>query len=362
MHIALDARLAGLDHAGIGRYISNLIEELGKIDISNHYTLIVRPKFKIQLPNSNWQVVVAKSRHYSVAEQLEMLLLLKKIKPDVFHVPHFNAPVFYQGRLVVTIHDLLWHEKIGFKATTLNGLVYLIKYFGYRLVMRVAVKKAKFILTPTDVIKQKILDTFAIAQDKVVVTKEAASQIFFQQPSPYPDFSSHKPYLFYTGSLYPHKNVLTLVKSLQFMPNFKLFVSSARSVFVKDFMKQVKNLKLKDRVVHLGFLSDKELVAWYKQAEALVLPSLSEGFGLTGLEAMAAGVVVLCSDNLVLREVYGRAPVYVDTSSPKAIARAVTGLTQAKKITHQKYGLSLAKTYSWHKMAVETLSIYSKAK
>ena len=152
MKIGIDARLYGLRHAGIGRYTQNLIGELAKIDRQNHYLLFVTdPKVIDPLPD-NFQLVGANIRHYTWAEQTQFLRLLNSYRFDFLHATHFNVPFFYRRPFIVTIHDLLWHHKIGLSVTTLNPAVYLIKYLGYRATVRNAVSRAVNIIThaPTE--------------------------------------------------------------------------------------------------------------------------------------------------------------------------------------------------------------------
>ena len=87
-------------------------------------------------------------------------------------------------------------------------------------------------------------------------------------------------------------------------PNFQLAIVSSRSVFSLKTQKFVSKEKLSSQVKFLGFVPDKKLVSLYHNATALVQPSQSEGFGLTGIEAFAAGLPVICSPNPVLKEVY----------------------------------------------------------
>src|SRR5690606_31841366 len=102
------------------------------------------------------------------------------INCDLFHFPHFNVPFLYRRPFVVTIHDLLWHEKIGFQATTLSPLKYLAKYFGYRAIINHAARHAKHILAPSQHVKSNLQTTFNLDPAQITVTYEAATDTFFQ--------------------------------------------------------------------------------------------------------------------------------------------------------------------------------------
>ena len=107
MRIGIDMRMAGTGE-GIARYIEELVCHLAEIDRENEYVLLfqdadVSTKFKIQNPKFRKQIVY--SKYYSFAEQAMLIWELWRLKLDLVHFPSFNAPVFYPGRFVVTIHD-----------------------------------------------------------------------------------------------------------------------------------------------------------------------------------------------------------------------------------------------------------------
>jgi len=364
MHIAIDSRLYGLKHAGIGRYVQNLVANLALIDHTNHYTLLVTATQDIDPLPHNFTTVTAPIRHYTFAEQTEFLSVLNSFHFDLVHFPHFNVPLMYHRPYVVTIHDLLWHKKIGLSATTLNPTTYFLKYFGYRIVIKNAINRAQVVITPSAVIKKSIIKTFATNPDKIAVSYEAPDPIYSKTVSTQTLEKYHltKPFIIYTGSLYPHKNVNTLINSLHQLPNLTLVISSARNIFythTKDF---VHAQGLDKQVKFLGYVPDSELVSLYHHALALVQPSLSEGFGLTGLEAMSAGLPVICSQHPVLEEIYANAALFVDTNSVSALAASISRLQTDTKLSTKltKLGKIQAAKYSWAKMAQQTLNVYQQ--
>lgn len=176
MRIGIDVRLWGTQHAGIGRYVEELVKNLQAIDKKNRYVLFCREEDFAKIPEApNFKKVVADIKHYTLAEQFKLPTVFAKEKLDVLHVPHFNVPIFYRGPFVVTIHDLLWHEVRGLNVTTQTPLVYSIKYLAYRFVVKNAVLRAKKILVPSNFVKQDLIKRFNIPGNKVVATYEAAS-------------------------------------------------------------------------------------------------------------------------------------------------------------------------------------------
>ncbi len=363
-HIVIDARLFGLAHAGIGRYIHNLITHLSLLDHHTRYTLITSPTTQLPSLSRNFSSVSTPAKHYSLKEQLLIPQLLHHLQPNLVHFPHFNVPISLRIPFIVTIHDLLWSEKIGFQATTLNPLVYALKYVGYRLTIQNTITNSQAILAPTKFVQQKIAGHFPHSAIKIHVTPEAADQIYFTKPSRskkiLAQYHLTTPFIIYTGSLYPHKNINSVIDTLPRLDHFTLAIASSRNVFLERTQKYVKAKRLSPHVKFLGFVPDPDLVKLYHHALALIQPSLSEGFGLTGLEAMAAGLPVICSDINVMREVYGQSAVYTDTTSPSALASVINALAtnpQRRSSIAQKSRTQAAK-YSWKSLTQKTLSIY----
>ncbi|MEK7550183.1 MAG: glycosyltransferase [Patescibacteria group bacterium] len=172
MKILIDARIYGPEHAGNGRYTMNLVENLAKIDKVNKYVILLRKdKLGINLPKS-WQKVKADFRHYSFSEQLYLPFLISKYKPDIVHFPHFNVPLFYFGRFIVTIHDLIMHKFIGGEATTRPFPIYQIWRLGYYISFAKAVMGSVRIIVPSSVIKNELVNCYKIKNEKVEVIYE----------------------------------------------------------------------------------------------------------------------------------------------------------------------------------------------
>src|SRR5258708_2160435 len=130
------------------------------------------------------------------------------------------------------------------------------------------------------------------------------------------------PYFIYTGNAYPHKNLELVIKSIALLnqeTNIKImfFVVTSRNIFIRRLEKFIKKRGAKEYVKLLGFVDDEKLQELYKKSVGFIYPSLSEGFGLPGLEALNAGTVLLASDIPVFREIYGRHAIYFDPTDQR---------------------------------------------
>lgn len=165
--ICIDARMWGIKHTGIGRYVENLIDNLPEKVI-----LIVHPDQENEPKLAKFKKYLARRHPYSLASQFEMLGILNNIKADLVHFPHFFVPIFWRGKYVVTIHDLIKHYSADLSSTTRNPLIYLIKQVGYRISVWNAVTFAKAIIVPANYWKDEISKRFNIDRDKIFVTYE----------------------------------------------------------------------------------------------------------------------------------------------------------------------------------------------
>jgi len=368
MKIVIDARMYGLEHAGIGRYLVNLINQIEKQDAKNKYLILLRKKYfkELKFP-PNFQKILADYQHYSFKEQVALIVQLIKLKPDLVHFPHFNVPLLWWGKYVVTIHDLIKHKSKGMTTTTRFSLFYWLKYLVYRLIVWMAVKKAVKVITPSYFWQKELAKRYHLPKEKIIVTYEGFDENLLPKKSKIvpqkilAKYRVKKPFVIYTGSLYPHKNIEVLAKAVgKINNNLSLVVVCVRNVFYERFLNKIKKMGLAKSINLVGFVPDEEIAGLYSQAEAFVFPSLWEGFGLPGLEAMALGLPVIAAKASCLPEVYGQAAFYFEPDEVNDLVEKIKIIMTNKKIKEDliKKGFTQVKKYSWEKMGKETLKVY----
>ncbi len=365
MRIGIDARFYGTKDTGIGRYVQNLVLNLGKIDRVNSYVVFGGDLVHDEVKNfKNFKWVKLQTRPYTIAEQLVNAFVFAKEKLDLLHVPHFNAPIFYPGKYVITIHDLIKHLSVGKATTTLPYYQYLIKHFAYRFAIRVNLARAGKVIVPAFFWKEYLIKHFGVKEEKIYVTYESATKSLLKKNNLDPrevlhKYNLNKPFVIYTGNLYPHKNVPFLVEGIKRFNashehHLELALACARNDAFKNIVETDGTIKF------LGYVPDEELAVLYAEALVLVQPSLIEGFGLTGLEAMSVGLPVLASNSTCLPEIYGDAAIYFD---PRNIDDLVGKLAlffseQELSVDLIARGRKRVAQFSWQRMARQTLEIY----
>lgn len=370
MKIAVDARF--FNESGVGRYVRNLINNLSILDKKNNYYILLLKKDYDQFTETkNFTKVLADFRWYGFAEQFKLPKLLKGLKLDLVHFPHFNVPIFYSGKFVVTIHDLIHQHRHSARATRLDPFTSKLKQIGYRKVFKVATGKSGKILVPSKSVKELLVDEWKINSEKIVITHEGVDNHVLnisgkineaESEKILDKFKIKKPYLFYVGNAHPHKNVEGLIRAFlvlrQKYSNLKLVLSG----YDHYFWQRLKKENQHEGIIYTGFVTDEELVALYKEAKVFVLPSFEEGFGIPILEAMACSCPVASSNTASLPEVGGEAALYFDPVKPDDMVEKISKILKDKKLrqTLIEKGLKRYKQFSWKKLAEKTLEVYKK--
>lgn len=382
MKIGIDARFYGV--AGPGRYVSNLISELEKIDQKNQYIIFLTKKGSdlYHPKNPNFKKWIADIPWYTIMEQTNLFTEFLRADLDLLHVPHFNVPILYTRKTIITIHDLTMHEFNSTAVTTLPGPLYEAKKLAYKLVINRAASRAKKIIAPSGTVRDEIIQKLKKKPEKIIVTYEGVDQgLLANSPrdervllTRIEEMGIKSRYFLYVGSAYPHKNLNTLIVSYkEFLSRSGLENQLVLAGKIDDFSQRIAAfshaLNLDQKVIYAAkfsenkYVSDKDLAYLYRGALAYIFPSLKEGFSITPLEAQAFGVPVVLSDIPTHREIFGDSVLYFDPKSNIDITEKLNQIVVDQNLRHDliNRGFENVKKYSWTKMAEETLKVYESA-
>ena len=356
MHIAIDARII---NSSTGRYVERLLHYLQDIDAENHYSILVRKNdLNFWKPkNDNFTVVEAEFDQYSLAEQFGLLKLLKKLKPDLVHFCMPQQPVFYKGKVVTTMHDLTLVRTYN---SDKNWLIFHIKQLVGKYVFKRIAKTNSHILTPTEYTKKDYMKFAHIPEDKITVTYEAAD-VSIDKLAPYDH--PFKEFIMYVGQQSDYKNIKRLgdahQKLLETHPNLGLILVGRKNASALKNEQYFTKRGYKN-ILFTDFIEDEQRDWLYTQCAAYIFPSLMEGFGLPGLEAMGYGAPVVSSNQTCLPEVYGEAAHYFNPLSTTDIARAINEVLENDSLRNSliEKGHEQIKKYSWRTMALQTHEVY----
>lgn len=366
MRIAIDLRMYGPSF-GLGRYNQKLLENLINIGDDNQYILIFN-KVPEELPllPENFQIKSCPCKWYSISEQIILPFILYKLKVDLVHFPHFNVPIFYKKKFIVTIHDLIMTRFPSKRATTLNLLYFKLKYFFYNVVIKHAIKKSHRIIAVSNFTAKDIVEYFKLDDlqaKKIDVIYEGVST---KNINNIEDIKLPQKYFLYVGNVYPHKNLELLIdtfkKWLEHNPGFYLILVGKTDYFYKRLYDYCQNTmgSQRDKVIFTGFVIDEKLISYYQKATAYIFPSKYEGFGLPPLEAMHQNLPVLSSSSSSLPEVLGDAALYFDPYSSNDLLDKMDKIVFDLELRDQlklKAKKQIEK-YSWERMVLEIINIY----
>jgi len=359
MHIAIDARII---NSTTGRYVERLVTHLQEIDTENNYSILVRAKdLNFWKPrNPNFTVRVADFDNYSFAEQIGFKKYLKKLNADLVHFCMPQQPLSYKGKKVTTFHDLTLLKTYN---SDKNWFVFHAKQTIGKYVFKKVIETNDEIIAISKFTKKELVDFSPLAAKKTTVIYESSD---VSQIAPTKYNVPFKKYILYVGQQSDYKNIKRLGDAHQILlakyPDLGLVLVGKKNTSALTNEKYF-NERMYQNILFTDFVEDNQLSWLYSHASAYIFPSLMEGFGLPGLEAMGYGTPVVSSNATCLPEVYGPAAHYfnpIDTSDiAEAIDQVLSDDTLRTRLS--KAGFKQIKQYSWKKMAKETHAIYMKA-
>lgn len=367
MKILIDGRW--IKQTGIGRYIYQTLEKILLLDQENEYILLIRAEdeSRIKLKAPNLFLLPVDIDWYGVKEQTQLLKVINDQKPDLVHFTNFNFPLRYRGKFVITVHDLTLLHFQNIRKNVLSKSIYGVKDKVMRVVLSQGIKRAKAVLVPSEYVKEDIAKFYKVRRNKIVVTHQAAKIPYQRGKVDLKKYGINKPFLLYVGNAYPHKNLERLIIAFgeiitKYVLDYQLVIAGKKDDFHAALEEEVKRSGLQDRVIFMGFVEDAALAGLYKACSAYVFPSLSEGFGLPGLEAMSYGAPVISSNATCLPEVLGDGAMYFNPKSTKNMARVISQVLIDSKIQEKlrKKGYAQVKKYKWESTAKLTLATYQK--
>lgn len=361
MRIGIDARIWS---ETTGRYVRNLVHGLQSIDDDNQYFIFVmgleEAKIKKTVTKDNFKIVPTSIKIHSLDEQINYAGEIEKFDLDIMHFTYFSLPIRYKRPFIVTIHDLIIHHFPTGRASTLPFPLYYLKRLAYLYLVQKSADKASAIIAVSQATKGEIVDHLQVAANKINVIYEGVDNAVLPQNK---ERIIKSPYILYVGNAYPHKNLERLIEAFQKARtgDQKLVLVGKQNFFYKRIEKEMKKKKIND-VIFFGEATDSQLSSLYAFANAYVMPSLMEGFGLPPLEAMANNCLVLASDIPSLKEICADGAVYFDPYKTSDITDKITfAFSQEDKSSYIKKGKERVRGFSWDKMARETLNLYESS-
>lgn len=295
----------------------------------------------------------------------EYICLPRLIRQGEYRVYHALGSLSPQVRgvpVVLTIHDLIYRH-----------FAESVPFFHRKFMAAVqpsSARKADRVIVDSDFVGREVVELLGVKPDRVRVVPLGPGQGL----SPVTDndlttrtLARHgirRPFVVAVGRGYPHKNFTGLLRAFAVLirshPNVGLVVIGDRYLLIDSLRHLMNHLNLTDRVTWTGYLPLDELSSIYSVAEAFAFPSLSEGFGLPVLEAMACGCPVVASNRAAIPEVVGDAALLVNPDSAEELSYAIGRVLTDPAVRGdlRAKGFQRVMKFSWAKCATETLAVY----
>jgi glycosyltransferase involved in cell wall biosynthesis len=354
-------------NGGIATYWSCLIEELGRLDGTHRYRVYYpdeAARRSVSYLPAQFEARVLRPSSRWVALPFSLPLELARRPVNLLHVQSL-APPFCAVPVVQTINDLAWilHPEV-FPPLLRLRLEFTCRRSAHR---------AQKILTVSEFSKRQIVAHYGVPEDKVAVTHHGVHPAYRVEDDPArveavrQRHNLHGPLILYVGKLQARKNVVRLVRAFhvcrrEFGLPHKLVLVGKRTYLSDEIFAAIAELGLGQDVLVLGEVPLEDLPLLHAASDVFVFPSLSEGFGLPPLEAMACGSPVIASNTTSLPEVVGDAGILVDPLDVGALARAIRDVltNPALRGELRARGLSRVQRFSNRSMAERTLEVYEQ--
>jgi glycosyltransferase involved in cell wall biosynthesis len=341
VRIAIDGRELQGQPTGVGRFLSGVMGAWDALSDARRHELIV--------------LTPASVRGSTAWEQLTLPRLVRDARADVLFAPAYSGPLRCPVPMVVAIYD------VSFTAHP--------EWFGWRegmrrrVVTRLAARRAARILTTSEFSRAEIEHRLGVPADRIDVI--------------YPGVDAHdaahcdardEALVLYVGSLFTRRHIPELIEGFAQIarrrPDVRLeIVGDNRTTPFVDIDAVVRASGGAGRIAIRSYVPEEALAALYRRARAFVFLSEYEGFGLTPLEALAAGIPIVVLDTPVAREVYGDAALYVPRPEPALVASAIDRVLgdDVERMRILAAAERLLPRYSWHECAAKVLRALTAA-
>lgn len=376
MRILIDARYLDGTFSGIGTYSRFLVEHLARIDSENQYYVVIHPGFKGNLAlGPNFEVLSWRARPMSWKSYFRFHDLAAALRPDVLHALAPHAPIFHDGKMVLTVHDMQPFVDPDFSSRRIAPIRACYNLF-YRWAYPTVIAKADWV----------VCDSYATRDEVRRILPGAASKLIVVHPGLKPEdaepptegrieairgkLNIQGPYLLYYGSTRPNKNLPNLVRAFARLVRdadeeadaLKLVLVLRKDRFFKDVSRVISNRKIKHRVLIVDPLEPTEQQALLAGAHAFMFPSKFEGFGFPPLEAMRRKIPVLAGRSGSLPEILEDAALFVDPDDVEDIANGMRRLVEEEALRRKlvRRGTELQTRYDWMESAGFFHELYTK--
>ena len=282
---------------------------------------------------------------------------------DLFHSTYYTLPKNSKAKRVLTFHDTIYEDFPE----------YFANQEGFKSFMRrkeLCVKTADHIVAVSNATKSKLLQYYEVNPSQVTVIHHGISNIFHEarkfkdvyEKKALKQFTYSKKFLLFVGGRRFYKNFISLLQAYaisQANRDYDLVVVGSEDSFFEEEREILEQYGLQEKVKLLGFVTIEELVSIYLLARGLIFPTMSEGFGLPLIEAMACEIPIACSDIPVFREIAGDLPIYFNPYDIDSLVTKIEELVSDDSTPCTIMGKEKSLSFQWQDSVYKLMEVYS---
>jgi len=362
MTVGMNGSMLDDKPTGVGVYSFNLINNLSNLFYDKQWTKLTVFTPTTLLLNERIKVVklsglLQSSRHGKLAAFCRFIwntfsYPLQARKFDLLISPTTHGSFLLKNQ-IITIHDLL---SLRYKNISAHQRIY------FKYLLPSLIKRASIIIAVSQNTKKDIIHFFNCPEDKVQVIHNGYDDAAYFRIEENKQLINKaynvNNYLLAVGPTYPHKNFEKLIMAYSTLSSANkkqhpLVIAGGKDKYVKSLKQFVESMGLQNDVYFIGYVPLELMPSLYREAFALVFPSLYEGFGIPLLEAMACGCPVITSNTSSMPEVCGDAAMYFNPNDEVSIKLSLQALINDEQLRRGfiEKGIIQAESFSWKKMA-----------
>jgi glycosyltransferase involved in cell wall biosynthesis len=348
IRIGIDARELLGQTTGVGRYLAELLRRwTARPDAAARRFILYSPEPLHETFIQGVDAHVAQGGRGTWWEQTTLGSAIRRDKPDVFFAPAYTAPLGLRMPFAVTIHDISFiaHPE-WFRPR---------EQWRRRMLTTHAARRASVVFTDSEFSRSEIEAHLRVPVERLRVIPPGVAHAH-RIPT------SRAPLVLFVGSLFNRRRLPDLIaafaRATAQLPDARLVIVGAdRTWPAQDLRAEAESLGISETTQIVDYVDDTALADLYARASVFAFFSEYEGFGLTPLEALAAGVPIVVVDTPVAREVYGESAAYVPRGDIEAAAAALKRFLQSPDAAGDRlaHAPAVLARYSWDRAAEDTL-------
>ena len=366
MRIGIEGRTLQGERYGVARYLSGVMRNLVQLEGEDEYIVYLSaPIVPLDFSSPRLRLEVLGRAPGLTWRHLRLPMAMRRDGVDLHYSPSYFLPLVKVCPAVVVVHDITFKVHPEWFAADRR---FLFDSLFWR-----EVKRAERILTVSEYSKGDIARVLGVEPSRITVVHGAADDFFrpVRDESRLAEvrdrYGLAPGFVFTAGAIHTRRNLERLIEAVAAASrglgkDLQLFILGTPAPFTPpvDIWGTARRCGMENRLTHMEYVSEEDLLLLYNACGLFAYPSLYEGFGLPVIEAMACGTPVACSNVTSLPEVGGEAALYFDPLSVEEMAECITRIAGDDMLREElgRAGPERAATFSWRRAAEETHRVF----